>query len=149
MRRNCTTPARALSTLEQGLGHFFNGFFEPFPASDSRHFAAPIDLVETPEGWSLTVDLPGVSEEDVSISLDEGLLELTAERPRPTFGDEDQPRHLERRYGTLTRRLRLPQNVDREGIEAELTDGVLRLQLPKKPEARPQRIEIRRGNPSS
>jgi HSP20 family protein len=145
MKRNALLPSTALANVERGFGRLFEDLFEGIglQALDGRRFAAPLDLIETPEAWRLTVDLPGVPQDAIDISLEDGVLELRAERPVGEPIEGEQARYVERARGTFARRLRLPGEVEADGVEADLADGVLTVTLPKASAARPRKIEVR------
>jgi HSP20 family protein len=114
---------------------------------DGRHGLRAIDPMAAgfseQEGalvWS--ADLPGVSREDVKITVENGILTLEAKRDIPKR-DGAVARYTERRAWDVRRSVQLPETVDSEQIEAAFSDGVLTLRLPKKPEAKPRNIEIR------
>ncbi|MDX2036836.1 MAG: Hsp20/alpha crystallin family protein [Isosphaeraceae bacterium] len=101
-----------------------------------------IDIYETPDGLILEADLPGVRREDVTVQLDQNVLTLVA-KLAPLFPDTARPIHEEFPRVDYVRSFILTDDVDREGISAEMTGGVLRLILPKAPRAKPRRIEIK------
>jgi HSP20 family protein len=125
--------------MDQLLGHFFgngNGHH-----SQPAGLYAPANLWEEEGKWCVELELPGVKQENLDITLEKNTLRVAAERPAPE-GDYKYW-HQERGYGRIERVFQLPETVDAEGIEAELADGVLKLTLAKKPEAQPRKIEIR------
>jgi len=99
--------------------------------------------VETGEAYALEFDLPGFTKEDIKVSVDDGLLKVSGERARNVEKDERYYRYFERPEGTFTRSFKLPSHVNGESIKATYTNGVLRLELPKKEEAKPHAIEIK------
>jgi len=100
-----------------------------------------IDIHEGPDGLVLEADLPGVSQDKVSIQLEENVLTLHA-RVDPPVADPARLLHEEYRHGDYQRSFILSDEVDRDRITAELKNGVLRLTLPKAERAKPRRIEI-------
>ncbi len=107
-----------------------------------RGFTPPIDIHEGPDGLTLEADLPGASESQLFIQLEDNVLSLHAriESPAPK---EARPLHEEYPVGDYYRSFILSDEVDRDRITAELKNGVLRLVLPKADRARTRRIEIR------
>lgn len=101
----------------------------------------PMDVMSDEEGYTVLADVPGLRTDDIAIELEEDVLTLRAERPA---SDEMERESIwqERLHGTLVRRLRLPEPIDREGIEAWVENGVLTIRLPKAEEARPRKIEV-------
>jgi HSP20 family protein len=88
-----------------------------------------IDVREDSTAYYLLADLPGVSREQLSIELEDGLLSLSAQRQAPQ--DTGEWRWKGRSYGSFSRNFRLPRNADADSISAELKDGVLKVTLPK------------------
>lgn len=101
----------------------------------------PVDIHETPEAFTIEADLPGFRKEDLDVSVDAGLLTITATRHAP--GDRGEARLEERRFEQVQRSFRLPQTVQGDQIDASLADGVLTVSLPKRDEVKPRRVEVR------
>ncbi|MEN0067457.1 MAG: Hsp20/alpha crystallin family protein [Myxococcota bacterium] len=99
---------------------------------------------ENDEGYTLSVDLPGLVQEDVELAVHHRHLSLKAKRSL-SWPDGTQVRHRERRAFQLDRTWTLPQTADVEQTEAALTDGVLTIRIPKTPKATPRRIEVQHG----
>lgn len=101
-----------------------------------------LDLVETPEEFRLTVDVPGRGPEDVDVGVENRVLTIQARVPAR---DEASGKYHVREHGPreLVRRLRLSDAIDANGIRGEVARGVLTVHLPKVPAAQPRRIEVR------
>ncbi len=106
-----------------------------------RTWSPAADVFETPAGYVVEIDLPGLRREHVAVHVERGELVIRGEKPPSTAGRLETFHRLERLDGPFTRSFRLPQAVDPEGISAELADGVLRVTLPKPRPARRVRIE--------
>lgn len=128
-------------------------FGRPFPMTnpftDGGFLSPDVDVAETPDGLEITADLPGMSPEDVSLDVADGVLTLKAERrsEREEKG-EDKTWHLvERTTGTFLRRFALPFTADEDAIEARFENGVLKVRVPraKQSEDRAKKIEIKAG----
>jgi HSP20 family protein len=107
---------------------------------------APIDLYETDDEVVLKAALPGVSAEDIDISISNGMVSVRAEvsEEREEKDEKGVRYHLrERRYKRLSRSMRLPSAVDASKADAEFENGVLRLRMPKVEEAKPKTITIK------
>ncbi len=102
-----------------------------------------IDMTETPEEVVLTVEVPGMTREDLEVTIDNGILTLRGEKREEERNEGEQWHRVERRYGHFERRLRLPDYVDPERTEAHYENGVLRLLLPKTEEGKERHIEIK------
>ena len=104
---------------------------------------APADLWEEEGKWHVDLELPGVKQEAIDITLEKNVLRIAAAKNAPE-GERKYWRE-ERTYGQFERQFSLPETVNPEGIEAVLEDGVLHLTLAKKPEAQPKKIEVRQA----
>ena len=101
-----------------------------------------MDVVETKDGISLKVEVPGIKQEDINISLADNTLTVKGERKHESEVREEDYTRFERSYGTFQRSMALPPTVDTERVKAIYKDGVLEIQLPKKEEARPKAIKV-------
>ncbi|GGE97262.1 Hsp20/alpha crystallin family protein [Hymenobacter cavernae] len=97
----------------------------------AKSFVPQADILESEHGFELQLAVPGVAKEDVKIDFQEGNLVISGERKAPA-AEENAPkfRRVETAYGTFTRSFRLPETVDVTAIDAQLTDGILRVTLP-------------------
>ncbi|MDZ7670641.1 MAG: Hsp20/alpha crystallin family protein [Gammaproteobacteria bacterium] len=104
------------------------------------------DIIETEQGYRIEMEIPAVAADDVDVAVKDGVLTVSGERRSETdseTGSEGGKRHhVERRWGRFSRSFRLPENVDWGSIDARARDGVLYLNLAKKENARPRRIEV-------
>ena len=148
-------PTDAFSALRSEMDRLFDQFSLPtgFSSSLDRVFAgvgdtpivdAHTDIKETSDAIVITAELPGVSEEDVSLSLDNHVLTVKGEKKSEERREEDNYHRVERRYGSFQRSFRLPESIDEENVTASFDKGVLSVNIAKKPEAqrRPKTIEI-------
>ncbi|MCA8831665.1 Hsp20/alpha crystallin family protein [Hymenobacter pini] len=120
-------PARAFnSVLNDMLRDTLPALNQPI-----KSFVPQADVLEGPAGFELHLLLPGVAKEEVKIDFQDGQLTVSGERKAPEAAD-DAPkfRRVESGYGSFTRTFHLPDTVDVTAIQAELTNGILRLQLP-------------------
>ncbi len=140
--------------LFEGLDDFdrmFDTFLGGLPRvrEMERSFAAmpKMDVAETDTGFEVTMDLPGMDEGDVKVTLKDGLLTVEAEKKSETKeeGKDKEYHRIERHHETVMRSLRLPETVDAEKITANMEKGVMTIQLPKLPEAarEPRKIEVK------
>ncbi len=106
-------------------------------------FSPAVDLSETAREVRVVADLPGVSEDEVHVSLDDDLLIIRGERRRDRTREKDNVRFSERSYGGFYRAVRVPHEIDADAISATFENGVLTIVLPKDPRAvRGRRIEV-------
>jgi HSP20 family protein len=139
-------PLRELGSLQNEMNRLFNSVFDaPHPGGNggqARRWVPAMDLVETDEHFVLRADLPGLSEEDVQIELEDNVLTLSGQRKAEHEERQEGFYRVERAFGSFSRALTLPQGVDPEAVTAAFDKGVLEIRIPK-PEARkPRKIAI-------
>jgi HSP20 family protein len=123
--------------------------FDTFFGTDrdqARRWVPPVDLVEAEDHFVLKADLPGLSEADVSIEVQDGTLAISGERKAEHESSERGWYRIERAFGSFRRSLTLPDGVDPDGISASFDRGVLQVRIPKPEERKPRRVEISAGS---
>jgi HSP20 family protein len=145
-------PVRELSTIQNEMNRLFNTLFEaPNSGSASNSGAAvrrwipAMDLVETEDDFVLRADLPGVSEKDVKIELEDNVLTISGERKAEHEERKEGYYRVERSSGAFARSLTLPEGVKAEGIRASFDRGVLEVRIPKPEERKPRKVAISVG----
>lgn len=102
-----------------------------------------VDIVEYEKEFKLFTDLPGLTKEDVKITLENNILEISGERSsNRESSDDEQYRYYERRFGSFARRFKVPKNANIEKITAKMKNGVLEIILEKDEEKLPKEITI-------
>lgn len=109
----------------------------------------PVEITETENHVRVRVALPGLKAEDITVEVTGNALLLTGESRRESYQDEKQCHRSEFQYGQFMRRITLPDYVKAEGCQAEFKDGILELTLPKVPEGKSKRIEVKAANSAS
>ncbi len=104
-----------------------------------RRWMPAMDLLETEDAFVLRADLPGMSEEDVSIELEDATLTVSGERKTE---HESGYMRVERASGAFRRSLTLPKGIDPEAVSASFDRGVLEVRIPKPEQRKPRRIAI-------
>jgi HSP20 family protein len=141
-------PVRELGTIQNEMNRLFNTFFEtPAPGNSGslRRWVPAMDLVETENDFILRADLPGLTEDDVKIELEDNLLTISGERKTEHEERKEGYYRIERASGSFSRSLTLPEGVDAEAVKASFDHGVLEVRVPK-PEARkPHKVSISVG----
>lgn len=141
-RTTIRNPWRDLDTLTNRLTMAFDG---PFGSPLSNGSWQPaVSVQESPDELLLVAELPGLSESDIELEVENNVLTLRGEKSevRTEEGEGHRVHIQERRHGRFTRRFTLPRSVSTEGISAEFEHGLLRVRMPKMAEARSRRIEI-------
>ena len=140
-------PLRELTTLQNEMNRLFNTAFDA-PASGGgagaglRRWMPAMDLVETADHFVLRADLPGMSEGDVKIELEDTVLTVSGERRAEHEEEKEGYHRVDRAFGSFSRTLTLPKGVDPEAISASFDNGVLEIRIPKPEVRKPRRIEI-------
>jgi HSP20 family protein len=133
-------PFRELASIHNEMGRLLN-LFEG-NGKTMQTWVPALDVWETEDELVYAFDLPGMSKEDVRIEYEDGMLTVSAKRERTFEVKEDRYARFERRFGTFSRTVALPQGVSESGIRADFNDGVLEIHVAKPEEAKPRRIEI-------
>jgi len=102
-----------------------------------------LDVRESEDRYTVTVDLPGMTTDDVWVTFEDGMLTIRGTREFSKEKDEDTFHRIERSYGSFARSVRLPRVTDTEKIEAAFDKGVLTVDVPKSEQARPRTIEVK------
>jgi HSP20 family protein len=108
----------------------------------NRNWVPPVDIQETEEGYRLQAELPGLTKEDIDITLENNVLRLSGERKFERDVKKENFHRVERTYGTFSRAFALPQQVNAEGVQAGFENGVLTILVPKAEQAKPRKISI-------
>lgn len=101
-----------------------------------------VDIVEEKDRFVLRADVPGVSPDDIDVSMDAGVLSVSGARHAIASSDDAGVQRIERASGRFLRRFTLPETADAEGITAKCTDGILEVAIPKAPEVQARRITV-------
>jgi HSP20 family protein len=143
-------PVAELNTLQNEMNRLFNTFFDqPSQAgrgnATARRWLPAMDLVETADHYVLRADLPGLSDEDVTIQIEDKVLTVSGERKAEYEGEQEGYYRLERAFGNFSRSLTLPEGVDPESVQAKFDRGVLEIRIPKPEQKKPKTVQITVG----
>jgi HSP20 family protein len=142
-------PFRELRSLQDEVNRVFNAGFNRGDNEMMRGAWSPsVDIYENKDNIVLEAELPGMRPDDVNISIENNVLTIHGERKFEKKDDKDDFHRVERSYGAFTRSFTLPPTVSAEKVDAEFENGVLRLTMAKREEAKPRRIEIKAGEKS-
>jgi len=131
-----------MSDLMQTWENFFDESSGLSPATKCDWIPA-LDVREEQDRYRVTVDLPGMTKEDIELTFENDVLNITGERKSEVEKDEGRLHRSERYYGKFTRALRFSGDVKHQEIDANFKDGVLTITLPKAEEARKRKIEVK------
>ena len=133
-------------SLEREIGNLFQGFSGgavPGRFLRSGEHYPSVNIFDSNEDFIVVAEIPGVRKEDVHLTLDNGLLTISGERKVGAMPDKAEWLRKEIRTGSFSRVIELPRHVDGDRISAELSDGILRVVLPKAEEAKPREVKIK------
>ncbi len=102
-----------------------------------------VDIVERENEYEVKIELPGVSKDDVKITLESNVLTIRGEKKQEKEEKSENLHRVERSYGSFQRSFTLPTTVKSEKIDARYSDGILVITLPKAEEAKPKQIEVK------
>jgi HSP20 family protein len=146
-------PAREINSLQNEVNRLFNTFFDvPVGGGGgngggtARRWMPAMDLVETDDHFVLRADLPGLSDEDVELSIEDNVLTVAGERKSEHEERGEGFYRLERATGMFSRSLTLPEGVDGDAITATFDKGVLEVRIPKPEQRKPRKLQIQVGD---
>jgi HSP20 family protein len=140
-------PIREIDTLQGEMNRLFSSFFDTPTSrggngSAARRWLPAMDLVETGEHFVLKADLPGLTEADVNIEVENNVLTVSGERKTESEEKHEGFYRLERATGAFSRSLTLPEGIDADAVKATFDNGVLDVRIPKPVQAKPRRVQI-------
>ncbi len=140
-------PVRELAQWQNDVERLMGTFLRGAAAGTNgeQRWAPPLDVWETENELVYAFDLPGIPEDKISIEFEDGTLTVSAERERQEEVSQERFYRFERRYGSFTRSIGLPQGVTEKDIRADYKDGVLELHVTKPKAPEPRRIQIGKG----
>ncbi|MEM6422926.1 MAG: Hsp20/alpha crystallin family protein [Pseudomonadota bacterium] len=132
------------------MAHWWPEFLEPFRAAGERvaHWFQPRSDAAADNGaYTISLELPGVAQEDIHVELHDGVLSVRGEKREEKIEAREGYFFSERQYGRFQRTFRLPADAQADGVEAAFKDGILRISVPKLKAAAPgaQRVEVKSG----
>ena len=141
-------PFREFSTMQDRMNRMnrlFRESYSPEVPDDSlttTTFAPPVDIYEDEHNITLKLEVPGIEEKDIDVSVENSTLTVHGERKIEKEEKEENFRRVERQYGSFTRSFTLPSSVDPGQVTAHYDKGVLKIKLAKKAEAKPKQIKV-------
>ncbi len=139
-------PYRELNSLQSHLNRLFEQQFGGRDESlTAGAFVPPVDVYEDEHSVQLKLEVPGVAEKDLDIRVENNTLTVSGERKFDKEEKEENFHRVERRYGSFTRSFSLPTTVNTEDIKADYEQGVLKIRLAKRQEAKPKQIKVNIG----
>jgi len=136
---------REYSTLQDRVNRIFRESYSPEgpdEALTTANFAPAVDVYEDEHNITLKLEVPGIDEKDIDVSIVNNTLTVCGERRFEKEEKEENFQRIERQYGSFTRSFTLPNSVDPEQVSAHYHKGVLKIRLAKKTEAKPKQIKV-------
>jgi len=138
-------PFRDLNILQERMNRLFDdagrGVRSEEPSS-TMIWSPAVDIYETESEIVVQAELPGMDRKDIHLHLENNVLTIRGDRQFKKETKEDNYHRIERSYGGFSRSFSIPMTVDEDKIRADYKEGVLKIALPKKEQAKPKQIQI-------
>ena len=139
-------PFRELNVLQDRMNRLFQDFT---PRGEQEltagNFVPPVDIYEDEQGITVKAELPGLDPKDVDVRVENNTLTIKGARKFEKEAKEENFHRIERRYGSFVRSFTLPPTVDTDTVKADYENGVLKVHLAKRAEAKPKQIKVNVG----
>jgi len=141
-------PFHELATLQDRINRVFRESYsgDRDDSLTTSSFAPAVDVYEDEHKVALKIEVPGIDEKDIDVHVENNTLTVHGERKIEKEEKEENYRRVERQYGSFTRTFTLPPTVDTDNVSAHYDKGVLKINLPKKAEAKPKQIKVNVGS---
>ena len=147
---NSNRPWSPLSEVSHEMGKYFDGFWMA-PSATRKHeemgtqWIPACDVEEADNHYLISLEMAGVPKDQLKVEFHDNQIVISGERQKETKRKETGQWYSERRFGKFQRSFTLPAGIDREKVEANHQDGVLRVYVPKSESAKPRQIKITNG----
>ena len=121
----------------------FNDWTVPSLWSEERVVVPAFDVSETEKEYVISGEIPGINPKDLEVTVTDGIVSVKGEKKQEKEEKEENYHRIERHYGSFQRSFRLPENINKEELDASYKDGILRLTLPKSKESEVKKIEVK------
>lgn len=139
-------PFQEIDNLRQEMEQIFDlslsGFLNGGSSLTEGRWVPSLDVIDEGNHLLVKVDLPGLTKNDITVSVEDNYLTIRGEKKQDKEVKQDDFLRTERYYGRFSRSVQLPSHVDVSKVKANFKDGVLELNLPKKEECKPKQIDI-------
>ena len=143
-------PFREIAALQNDMGRLMSAFLgQANGETAGRTWVPAVDVWETEKELVYAFDLPGIPEDKISVEFDDGALTISGERERTDEVRNDRFYRYERRFGSVSRSVGLPQGVTEDDVKADYRDGVLEIKVAKPETPKPRRIQVGGGDQSA
>lgn len=138
-------PLTTFRNVQEEMDRFFDDFFtggHKETALETGWYPA-VDVLEDNDKFTLKAEVPGMTEKDVKITVEENAISIHGEKKEEKEEKGLHYHKLERSYGAFSRNFQLPSNINRDQISAQYRDGILEITLPKTTQSKPKIVEIK------
>jgi len=138
-------PLRDMISIQDEMNRLFDDFFGPpitRPEWAEAAWCPCVDVSETKDDVIINTEIPGMSKDDVKVSVQDNILTLSGEKKQEKEEKDANYHRMERSYGSFSRSFTLPTTVQADRVKAAYKDGILRITLPKSEEVKPKQIPI-------
>jgi HSP20 family protein len=143
-------PFREIAALQNDMGRLMSAFLgQANGETTGRTWVPAVDVWETEKELVYAFDLPGIPEDKISVEFDDGALTISGERERVDEVRNEGFYRYERRFGSFSRTVGLPQGVTEDDVKADYRDGVLEIKVAKPETPKPRRIQVGSGDQSA
>lgn|SRR5262249_55639618 len=149
-------PFNELTSLQNRMNQLFSQSFPSFGLGrrvdqplTASNFVPPVDVYEDEHSITVQAEVPGIDEKDLDVRLENNVLTISGERKMENEEKQDNFHRIERSYGRFSRSFTLPSIVDTDRVNAQFENGVLKVMIAKREEARPKQIKIGTGRPAT
>ena len=146
-------PFREFSSLQERMNRLFQNSYGPQGNSGEESlvtgaFVPPVDVYEDEHNVVLKLEAPGIEQKDIDIQVENHVLTIRGERKLEKTEKQENFQRIERQYGSFSRSFTLPNSIDPEKVSADYENGVLKITMAKRAEAKPKQIKVNIGAPS-
>lgn len=139
-------PFRDFQTMQSRLNQLFSDYNRGTDELTTSGFVPPVDVYEDEHSVTLKLEVPGIEQKDIDIRLENSTLTVRGERRFEQEEREENFHRIERRYGQFSRSFTLPNTINTEEVAADYENGVLKVRLAKRAEAKPKQIKVNVGS---
>ena len=141
-------PFRELNTITDRMNRLFQDTYGTQQREEglTSSFVPAVDIYEDEQTVTVKMEVPGIDQKDIDVRLENNTLTVRGERKFDKEEKEENFRRIERRYGSFYRAFTLPNTLDAEKVSADYDNGVLKIKLAKKAEAKPKQIKVNIGS---
>lgn len=137
------SPFGNLNRFGRDFDSLFNGHIWNEAAEGAKDWSPHVDIYDEETQIILSAELPGLTQEEISVDIDKNILMISGERKMETNEQTGNFTRRERYFGSFSRSFQLPETVNQENIEASMDKGVLKIVLPKLEQAKPKQIKVK------